>query len=99
MMAARWMHMTREQTLILFVLGIAIGWGIAHCYALRASRELRLIGRAFAEIAENAKLVEWKRDRKGRITFYKILRSSDADPALPPLQASGEGKTTPKPGK
>ena len=33
------------------------------------------IANAFAEIAEERGMVEWQRDEKGRITFYRIIRA------------------------
>lgn len=56
---------------VTFVLGVLVGWGIQHWYAQKSSAELRTIFHAFAEIAEEQKLVEWVRDAKGSITTGK----------------------------
>ena len=56
--------------------GAAVGLAISQYLAWLSSRELRQIAGAFAEIAEQQELVKWKRDKKGRITFYRIIRGT-----------------------
>ena len=63
-----------SMTVLGIVVGGLVGYAIASHYAQRASEELRLIARAFAVIAEEQNLVEWDRDKKGKITFGRVIR-------------------------
>ena len=63
-----------SMTVLGIVVGGLVGYAIASHYAQRASEELRLIARAFAVMAEEQNLVEWDRDKKGKITFGRVIR-------------------------
>lgn len=54
------------------LIGLATGW----FFASRGSKELWVIGDAFARIAERQGLVKWQRDEKDRITFGEILEGT-----------------------
>ena len=66
--------LTVSMTVLGIVVGGLVGYAIASHYAQRASEELRLIARAFAVMAEEQNLVEWDRDKKGKITFGRVIR-------------------------
>jgi hypothetical protein len=71
--------LTVSMTILGMVVGGLVGYAIASHYAQRAGEELRLIARAFALIAEEQHLVEWDRDKKGKITFGRVIRVNVAD--------------------
>lgn len=71
--------MTLDQWFFL-VLGVALGgalslW-ITNYYAATASRELDHIARAFAKVAEARGWAEWTRNKKGEMTFGRLVRGS-----------------------
>lgn len=55
------------------LIGVVTGWCISHVYARASEKQLQIIARAFAQIAEDRGLVEWTRDAGGNITFGRII--------------------------
>lgn len=59
--------------LISALIGVGTGIGISHWYARRSERQLNVIARAFARLAQEQGLVRWTENAKGEITFGRVV--------------------------
>jgi hypothetical protein len=59
--------------LISALIGVVTGIVITHWYARRSERQLHIIARAFARLAQEQGLVTWTENATGEITFGRVI--------------------------
>jgi hypothetical protein len=77
------------------IASVLVGFLTGQYFAKRSSGELQTVFRCFAEIAEERGLVEWKRDRHGRITTGRVLKgriNATLDDVSPSIKGSSSSK-------
>lgn len=61
-------------TVIGAALGSAGSFVITRYFARKSDQQLLQVSQAFAQLAEDRGLIEWTRDKDGRITFGKVVK-------------------------